>query len=264
VRAAADPSNYREQPVGAYLAMPCTLVFSAHAALWGFAMWGRPSRADLRRMVSLLAIELEPRVAPHLSLVDTSRLETGDSHNFAVLTQYLQANWDAFKVKVTRLALVRPPGLVGATVAGFFEVAGAPYPVRVFRELSAAATWLRAPELARQLDAVIVGASALPSVLLEVRQWLEGNLVDAELARAAAAMARAPRSLQRHLAAAGTSFQRELDAARVRVAKRQLAESNAPLTEIAYDVGCASPQHFSALFRRVTGHAPSGWRARRR
>ena len=34
----------------------------------------------------------------------------------------------------------------------------------------------------------------------------------------------------------------------------------------AYDVGCASPQHFSTLFRRAAGAAPSAWRitARRR
>jgi AraC-like DNA-binding protein len=77
-------------------------------------------------------------------------------------------------------------------------------------------------------------------------------------------MSRAPRSLQRDLVAARTSFQRELDGARVRIAKRLLADSESPLTEIAYDVGCASPQHFSTLFRRVTGVAPSTWRARSR
>ncbi|MBZ0237586.1 MAG: helix-turn-helix domain-containing protein, partial [Deltaproteobacteria bacterium] len=69
--------------------------------------------------------------------------------------------------------------------------------------------------------------------------------------------------LQRHLRAAGTAFQRELDAARVRVAQRLLETSRASLTEIALDVGCASPQHFSALFRRVAGQPPSAWRAAR-
>ena len=61
----------------------------------------------------------------------------------------------------------------------------------------------------------------------------------------------------------GTSFQLELDAARVRLAKRLLVESDSSLTEIAYDVGCASPQHFSTLFRRVVGAPPSAWRAER-
>ncbi len=80
---------------------------------------------------------------------------------------------------------------------------------------------------------------------------------------AARALGQAPRSLQRHLRDAGTSFQRELDAARVRVAQRLLETSRASLTEIALDVGCASPQHFSALFRRVTGQTPSAWRTSR-
>lgn len=68
--------------------------------------------------------------------------------------------------------------------------------------------------------------------------------------------------MQRNLGVANTTFQHELDAARIRLARRLLTESDSALTEIAYDIGCASPQHFSSLFRRVVGEAPSAWRAR--
>jgi AraC-like DNA-binding protein len=263
VRAAADADDYRGDPAGAYLAVHRGLAFCARRTLWGFALWGRPTAADIARLVPLLALELAPGAAPHASLVDLRRLEAADPRAFVVLTRYLRANWAAFRTQVTRLALVRPPGLLGATVAGFYEVEGAPYPVRGFGELAAAAAWLRAPELARSLEAAVGGASALSPTILELRRWLDAHLTEASLARAARAASRAPRSLQRDLGAAGTTFQGELDAARLRLAKRLLVETESPLTEIAYDIGCASPQHFSTLFRRVTGETPSAWRAGR-
>jgi len=261
VRAAADPDDYRADPAGAYLALPCALVFCARRTLWGFSLWGTPSEAELRRIVPLLALELAADAAPHASLVDVRRLEAADPRAFAVLARYLRTHFDAFRTQVTRLALVRPPGLLGATVAGFFQVAGAPYPVRVFDDLAAAATWLRAGALDRVLDRAIAGASELSPGRMQLRTWLDGNLGDASLARAARAMSRAARSLQRDLARAGTTFQAELDTARVRLARRLLVETGSSLTEIAYDVGCASPQHFSTLFRRVVGVSPSAWRA---
>ena len=56
----------------------------------------------------------------------------------------------------------------------------------------------------------------------------------------------------------------EVNRARVRLAKRLLRESDAKLTQIAHDVGCASLASFSALFRRATGATPSEFRAKTR
>jgi AraC-like DNA-binding protein len=260
MRATADASDYLADPIDAYLAHARTLVFCARPTLWGFAVWGRPTKQDLDRLVTLLARELAADVAPHASLIDARHLEAVDPRAFAVLAKYLRANFALFTTRVTRLALVRPPGLLGATVAGFYQVAGAPYPVRVFDDLAAATSWLRAPTLARALDTAITAASALSPALLDIRRWLDGHLQDASLARAAKSLGRASRSLQRDLASAATSFQHELDAARVRLAQRLLVETDSPLTEIAYDIGCASPQHFSTLFRRVTKQTPSAFR----
>jgi len=73
-----------------------------------------------------------------------------------------------------------------------------------------------------------------------------------------------PRSLQHQLRQAGTSFRQEVNAARVRAAQQLLQASDTKLTSIAIEVGCASLQHFSTLFRKQTGLAPSAWRARHR
>jgi len=262
VLAARDPDAYAAGPRGAYVALPRALAFCARESLWGFALWGKPTEADTRRLVPVLALELAPRVAPHASLVDVSRLDAADPRAFAVLARYLRDHFDRFRTQVTRLALVRPPGVLGATVAGFYQVAGAPYPVRVFDELAAAARWLRARSLAASIAAAIADASSTPAWLAALRGWLDAHLEETSLARAARAVSRAPRSLQRDLTAANTSFQRELDAARIRLAQRLLVESESSLTEIAYDIGCASPQHFSTLFRRVVGATPSAWRIR--
>jgi AraC-like DNA-binding protein len=251
----------KDQSPGAYVTLPHAIVFAARPALWGFALWGTPTEADLRRVVPLLALELGPGVTPHASLVDVRHLASADPRAFAVLTRYLRTHFDAFRTRVTRLALVRPSGVLGATVAGFFQVAGSPYPVRVFDALPAATAWLRARTLAGELDDILAEASGLSAVILQLRAWLDAHLDDASLAKAARAVSRSPRSLQRDLATVGSAFQAELDNARVRLAKRLLRESDSSLTEIAYDVGCASPQHFSTLFRRVVGATPSAWRA---
>ena len=264
MKPAADAEEYTADPAGTYVVLPRAIVFCARPTLWGFSLWGAPTEGDIRRIVPLLSLELG--AVPHASLVDVRRLEAGDPRAFGVLSRYLRANFETFRTCVTRLALVRPPGLLGATVAGFYQVAGSPYPVRVFEDLRAAGAWLRAPEAVATLDEAIEAASGMSPALLQLRRWLDGHLDEASLPRAARALSRAPRSLQRDLRGAETSFQEELDAARVRLAKRLLVESDSTLTEIAYDIGCASPQHFSTLFRRVVGMQPSTWRvtARRR
>jgi hypothetical protein len=51
---------------------PRAIVFCASASLWGFALWARPTEADLKRIVPLLALDVVPprrrlhaeRVAP--------------------------------------------------------------------------------------------------------------------------------------------------------------------------------------------------------
>ncbi|MEO0559127.1 MAG: helix-turn-helix domain-containing protein [Bacteroidota bacterium] len=68
------------------------------------------------------------------------------------------------------------------------------------------------------------------------------------------------RSLQRHLAAEDTSFREVLDAHRRDTAKRRLASSPLPLSEIAAEIGYADQAVFSRAFQRWEGMTPSAWR----
>jgi AraC-like DNA-binding protein len=72
------------------------------------------------------------------------------------------------------------------------------------------------------------------------------------------------RTLQRRLSEADTTFHEELAGARLAAAQRLMLDSDAALTTIALEVGCASLQHFSALFRRLAGQSPSAWRQSQR
>jgi len=59
----------------------------------------------------------------------------------------------------------------------------------------------------------------------------------------------------------GTSFQQEVNAAHVRIAKRLMQETDNALKWIAIEAGYASLQHFSSSFRAREGLSPSEWRA---
>jgi len=142
-----------------------------------------------------------------------------------------------------------------------------PYTVELFDDRARALAWLgvSAPEeiegaIAREEDR-IAGA---PVLLRDLRALLEQRLNDTSLDACARTLGLSQRSLQRKLSEHETSFQLEANAARVRVAKRLLRETDDKLTHVAHEVGCASLASFSTLFRRATGETPSAFRERHR
>lgn len=70
------------------------------------------------------------------------------------------------------------------------------------------------------------------------------------------------RSLDRHLAAEGTSFHALLDAARGELARAQLAGSRRSNTEIAELLGFSGAPAFTAWFSQRHGISPQAWRRR--
>ncbi|MGH8435860.1 MAG: AraC family transcriptional regulator [Pseudomonas sp.] len=68
-----------------------------------------------------------------------------------------------------------------------------------------------------------------------------------------------PRSLQRHLAEAGTSFQQLLDQTRQSMTVRYLKESNINLTQLAEILGYADQSAFTRAFQRWYGVSPREW-----
>jgi AraC-like DNA-binding protein len=70
------------------------------------------------------------------------------------------------------------------------------------------------------------------------------------------------RTLQRHLAVAGTSFAEELDRSRHELALRYLADARISLQETAFLLGFSDVSAFHRAFQRWTGQAPGSFRAK--
>lgn len=250
-------------PAGRFLAGRTWLHFCAHAELFGVVLFGKPDADDIAALVQSLVVELGAGVGPHASLVDASRLERVDPGAFEVLAAYVRDRRVDLGARVTRLALVRPAGIEGAVVAGFYPVSGAPYPVSLFEDAAAALAWLgSSASLADVLSSCVTEARGESALVGALRALLRARFADATVDEACRVLGVSERTLQRRLQDAGTTFQTELTGARMEEAQRRLDASDAPITTIALDVGYQSLQHFSAAFHKATGMAPSAWRKR--
>lgn len=268
MRPAEGLDDYLRDPIGRYLTGENFFHWYATPELCGFTVWGRPGEAQIQRLTQVLDVELAP-AAPHLSLVDASRVEAPDASGLSVLVKYMAPRISGFSQTVKRQALVRPEGMAGAVVGGFYSLVSSGYPTRAFADPHEALAWLGRPEdesraLMNELNDLVMQQMGQSPLLGELHRVLRQRLVDANLADVARELGMSERTLQRRLREAGTSFQSELNTVQVRTAQTLLLESDAKLTAVAVEVGCASLQHFSSLFRKMTGESPSAWRARHR
>jgi AraC-like DNA-binding protein len=250
-------------PVGRYVAGATFAHFCAHAGLWGIVLFGRPDETHAPELGRSLVLELAPPAQPHASIVDASRMESGSSGAFAALERFVVKYAPLLERWVTRLAIVRAKGLGGAIVAGAHEVLPLPYPVAVFDDARAALEWLGERDVEGALASLAVVSAEVTGtspLLGAVRSLLDANLRGMTIATAAKRLGVSERTLQRKLGEAKTTFQTEVIDARVRAAKRMMLDRDAPLTTIALESGCASLQHFNAMFRKRTGELPSRWR----
>jgi len=119
------------------------------------------------------------------------------------------------------------------------------------------------------LDELLLASAPLPDLSAEqdvagraevvVRTDLAHRWTVAEVARR---LSLSTRSLQRELSAAGTSFTKLVERARVDEAARLLADPRLSVTEIGYCCGFSDTAHFSRRFKAVMGAPPSAWRDR--
>jgi len=86
---------------------------------------------------------------------------------------------------------------------------------------------------------------------------------DAALQRTAFQLGMSPRSLQRHLAAMGTSYSDMVAEVRLDTACHLLLESNKRISEIALRLGYAGTSSFSRVFMRLTKMQPVIYRRQR-
>ncbi len=261
---AASYADFAASPHGRVLTGPTFAYGWPTPELCVTAIWGQPGPADLEALARLYALELAPPARPHAAIIDTLRVEAVHPDAFAVIERYVAARREGLADHVTRLAIVRREGFVGAVASGFFSTIQPPYPVSVFDDFTSALAWTDGPSwVERALERWVDAGAELSDLRRDLRRAIEARLPELDMNRVAADLGLAVRTLQRKLRAEETSYRAEQAAVQVAVAQRWLETTDAPITQIAYEVGCSTPQRFSALFKREVGESPSAWRAAR-
>jgi AraC-like DNA-binding protein len=131
------------------------------------------------------------------------------------------------------------------------------YALAMFRAL-AEATW----ELAKQPSPARMPAGRSPEVRRAVALTAERLAEDPRLVDIASEIGLAPRSLARRFEQElGMTWRAVLRRLRILRAIEQLAGTEHPVTQIAFDVGYSSLSAFESAFRDLIGQTPSDYRA---
>lgn len=243
-------------------------VWHCRAGLWVTELWGRPTTADVRELGRIYEHAFAPEMEPSfVSLVGCARLRGAESEAFEALAEYMRARRARFHERMARQAIVRPGGLAGSIVSGFFEVLGYTLPVRVFTTVPEGLAWLlpaAEPALAESIAARAADEASQDAVLAALRERLAGLPGGLTVESAARSLGLSTRSLQRRLELAGTSFRAEVNRVRIERARELLERTDEKIAAVSSAVGCASARHFGRLFREATGLAPGEWRRARR
>jgi AraC-like DNA-binding protein len=114
---------------------------------------------------------------------------------------------------------------------------------------------------AEQVLASLVGGTRMRH---NVRAAIWSALGDGRpsLARVASILHLPPRTLQRRLAAEGTSLHKEIDRIRKTMAIAHLRGHSAPIGDVAFLLGYTEPSAFFRAFKRWTGTTPHHFRSR--
>lgn len=113
----------------------------------------------------------------------------------------------------------------------------------------------------QQCEALLASLDVQDGLLTRVRRLLLARPGDfPDLESAASALHTSGRSLRRHLAQMGTSYQQVLDEVRKRLALQYLTTTHLPQYEIAQLLGFSDPSNFRRAFRKWTGKLPGDYR----
>jgi AraC-like DNA-binding protein len=116
-----------------------------------------------------------------------------------------------------------------------------------------------------RVDSLIAAARGARGAKTKVRDLIEQGIRSqggANLGCVARALHLSRRTMSRRLEQEGTSFTEELDGVRRDLAIEYVAESNMPLTEVAFSLGFSHAESFHRAFKRWTGETPLAYRKR--
>lgn len=259
----ADADEYFASPGGKVLSRRSFFCSSPGGDLYTLWAWGVLDLPDTRELFEVLEAVTRHPGPKRRQLVVLRHVEHVTLTSMQLFTQRLPS-LHRYRDTIAREAVVRPSGVVGVIAAGFYEVVPQPFVGRVFTDLSLAldwlepradsAAWLEAAtafeETSRAAHAKEVGL--LPSVFAHHGLRLS-------LTEGARRLGLSPRTLQRRLADAGTTFEAERQRLALVRAQELLIAGAADVKAIAWEVGFRSPSAFIEMFRRGTSLTPREW-----
>ncbi|MCA9583209.1 MAG: helix-turn-helix transcriptional regulator, partial [Myxococcales bacterium] len=256
-----DRKQFRVDPEGGAVAGENWVYFCFDKSLFGYAVWGRPGGEDIDALCAFMETELDRPL--HNAVVYLRDVEGVSPEAFRALAAFSVQNAEALGRIIEHTAIVRPTGLGGAVVAGFFDVVAKPFPVSMCAQLDEAFTLVGrkdAEACAAALMNLCQSTSGQDALLRDLRVHLTENLDTSEAAPVARSLGMSVRTLQRRLSKLNTTFAKELHQTRISEAKRLLLDSDTPVTTLAITLGFPSSQRFATAFREETGRTPTEYR----
>jgi AraC-like DNA-binding protein len=236
--------------------------------LCGLALWGHLGFSEMHLLERTFESGARNGIATPCDFVlDARRLRGLDSDLYEGLAHAARCGLPAIRRRVRRQALLRPAGLLGGVVSGFYVALGSELEWRVFTDLAPALAWFEESQpvaLAAGLDRLVEEAVSRTRLIVRVREALAAGHGRAVLADVSRSLGVSPRSLQRALRELGTSFRDEVYRARIATSKKLLLETDHKIATIGHRLGFSNESNFITFFGRITGESPAAWRRRHR
>lgn len=224
---------------------------------------------DFALMTDALSLEVRKSETLHISLTAPTgypRASEMGAFIFAGIVSRLQGRAER-PLTTTSLALTHPVDVARASTLLRVPVRRGPVDVLSIGTGDASTRLVGAdPALLRTMESLTearIGRSRVPDPLEQARAALRERLArdpSPDLATLSRQLACAPRTLQRRLRAAGTTFSALLDDVRRAEAGVLLARPDLQIQEVAERLGFAHQASFARAFRRWTGSNPRDWR----
>ncbi|MGC4079547.1 MAG: AraC family transcriptional regulator [Rubrivivax sp.] len=238
--------------------------WQAERRVFGIMIWGRPDEKDVDEICAAHEVGANVLFAGHTSLVDLRALEAVDFLAFDRLLSYLRKRRDEWSPNVSKQAVLYKGGFAHATVAGMFQFLRPGHPVSFHDDLRVAYATVGASDVRDELEDLRRTLLDVPDVVRRVQNAFEALPARAGFTAVARSVGMSVRSLQRHLAASGSSLRIERQNQMIRRSERLLEGTELDLDAIASLVGASSSSHLVALFRQRRGTTPGAIRSKAR
>jgi AraC-like DNA-binding protein len=246
------------------VAYPRQLAWTGGDDLVGWAMWGHISTEDAelgKQLWISLAVRIAQLGQPYDFILDLRGLESISQGAYERIKQFAMSA----KPGLRRMAILVGEPQGGVIQLGLFALSPPRFPWKAFDGYGELPVWLerraQAELIAAAAGAVDEHRAVLPSPIAGLAALLQRE-PRASVARIARALGMSPRTVQRALAARGTTLSAERDRARITIAQDLLRDPSTKLDAIAAAAGCADRRGLNRLFRRLTGESPAELRAR--